>query len=187
MPLPVPFSSSKPRYAKDAPSNFSELDLRIPRGMHLLQLLHLLLLCHFLLPLPTILRRTKPIAHGPQHIPILGGCLGRAGTRGPGVRRSRRRLAAQPPAGASELILGLLVAVHDQLVEEGAFAAVRLVGLLGFLDLAVQVAGGFLVDVFGVVGFVEVCCVTSVVMIKVWLKDGAGWANGSGPSWTACA
>ena len=53
---------------------------------------------------------------------------------------------------AQKLVLGLLVAVHDELVEEAAGLAVGLVFLgLGALDFAVQVAGGLLVEVVGVV------------------------------------
>lgn len=57
-----------------------------------------------------------------------------------------------------QLLLGLLVAVRDEAVEEAVRAALRVALGFGALDLAVQVAGGFLVDVVVVVVVQVDCC-----------------------------
>jgi len=59
----------------------------------------------------------------------------------------------------SELLLGLVVAVGNQSVQEAVGAAgVVALGLCA-LDLAVEVAGGLLVDVVLVVVLAEIGCV----------------------------
>jgi hypothetical protein len=65
----------------------------------------------------------------------------------------------------SELLLGLVIAVGDQPIEEAVRAASVVALSLCALDLAVEVAGGLLIDV-----------VLAVVLVKV------GWAIVSSPS-----
>lgn len=57
-----------------------------------------------------------------------------------------------------QLLLGLLVAMRDEAVEEAVRAALGVALGFGALDLAVQVAGGFLVDVVVVVVVQVDCC-----------------------------
>lgn len=55
-----------------------------------------------------------------------------------------------------QLLLGLGVAGRDQAVQEAAGTAGRVAFVLGFFNLAVQVSGGFFVDVVEVMVFFEV-------------------------------
>lgn len=65
-------------------------------------------------------------------------------------------LVGSKPAGGN-LVFGLLVAVRDQAVEETARSSLGVfVASLGFLDLAVEVAGGLVIDIFVLV---DVCWV----------------------------
>ena len=61
---------------------------------------------------------------------------------------------------AVKLLLGLLVAMHDELVQEATRLALRvlLIGL-GLLGFSRQMAGRFIIDVLFVVDLVEVRCV----------------------------
>jgi len=54
-----------------------------------------------------------------------------------------------------KLVLGLLVAVHDQFVEEAARLALRVVVGLGTFVLLLEVSAGLLVDIILVLGGVE--------------------------------
>lgn len=47
----------------------------------------------------------------------------------------------------TDLILGLLVAVGDETVQEAAWSALGMVALLGVVDVFVKVTGGLLVGV----------------------------------------
>jgi len=68
-----------------------------------------------------------------------------------------------------QLLLGLLVAVHDELVEKAAGLPVRVVGGLGLLNLLVEVTGGFLVYVLRVMVFVDVDW-TSLLALDISIK-----------------
>lgn len=89
----------------------------------------------------------------PSHITSNHTC----GSLLPSRLTSSRNLVGSLGLGR-QLLLGLLVAVRDEAVEETVRAALRVALGFGALDLAVQVAGGFLVDVVVVVVVQVDCC-----------------------------
>ena len=71
-------------------------------------------------------------------------------------------LARQRLLGGN-LLLGLLVAVHDQLVQEAARLPLRiLVVFFSLADVAAEIAVGLIIDIVLVVEVVKVGCTVSV-------------------------
>jgi hypothetical protein len=90
----------------------------------------------------------------------------------------------------SELLLGLVVAVGDQPVEEAVRAASVVALSLCALDLAVEVTGGLLIDVVLTVVLVEIgCVIVSSPSLHKTTCDPTGTMRSyrSCRAWKACA
>lgn len=69
-----------------------------------------------------------------------------------------------------QLLLGLLVAVRDELVEETAWLALVVAVTLGSFNLSLQVAGGFVVDIVFGLDFVKVGCWMSAPLVTKGIR-----------------